>query len=83
MPVTSVWTVALYLMCLLPEKMVSNCLKCTMVSTSMNQSCEKIQSLSEQSFKKGRGASCADLRFSTHNDKSSDIILHLHDKDTE
>lgn len=83
MPVTSVWTVALYLMCLLPEKMVSNCLKCTMVSTSMDQSCEKIQSLSEQSFKKGRGISCADLRFSTHHEKSSDITLHLQIKDTE
>jgi len=32
--------------------MVSNCLKCTAVSTSMDQSREKIQSLSEQSFKK-------------------------------
>jgi len=49
----------------------------------MNQSREKIQSLSEQSFKKGRGISCADLRFSTHHDKSSDITLHLHNKVTE
>lgn len=70
-------------MCLLPEKMVSNCLQCTTVSTSINQSREKIRSLSEQSFKKGRGISCTDLRFSTHYYKSSDIILHLHNEDTE
>lgn len=48
-PVTSVWTVALYVTCLLPEKMVSNRLKCTMASTSTDQSPERIQSLSEQS----------------------------------
>lgn len=70
-------------MCLLPEKMVSNCLKCTMVSTSMNQSREKIQSLSEQSFKKGRGISCADLRFSTHHYRSLDITLYLHNTDNQ
>lgn len=48
-PVTSVWTVALYVTCLLPEKIVSNHLKCTMASTSTDQSPERIQSLSEQS----------------------------------
>lgn len=60
-----------------------NSLKCIMVSTSMNQSREKIRSLLEQSFKKGRGTSCADLRFSTHYYKSSEIILHLHHEDDD
>jgi hypothetical protein len=54
-----------------------------MVSTPMNQSREKIQSLSGQRFKKGRGIACGDLRFSTHYYKRSDIILHLHNKDNE